>query len=483
MMPNAIPQLLGDLCQSLLREGGDQADGRLLEAFVGQQDALALEALIRRHAPMVWGVCRRALLNHHDAEDAFQATFLVLVRKAASIRTHEPLANWLYGVAHKTACKAKQMAVKRSTRELQGSTIPEPQAVEAPDRAFGPEIWQLLHEELSRLPEKYRTAIVLCDLEGRSRAGAAGQLRVPEGTVASRLVRGRAILARRLTRRGLGLSATSFAALWPQQVAQALPDVLLTRTIEAAGLLAAGHTVAAGLLSTKVHALTGAVLHTIPAPKWKAAGVLLLLVGLAMGAVIDIFPTRVRQPIGPDQPSHSPVTVTVVVAYPGASPEEVERQVAIPLEASLAGAPRLESVRSKSLFGACWLYVSFRPGTTHEDARREVINRLAQINKLPPKVTPQIAPGPGGDSLSYVLTSPRDAKGQPVYTLHDLRSLQDWVLEREFRRMPGVVDVVGSGGAVKRYVIHPDPDPLRLKGISLNQLADALARNCTIPRG
>jgi RNA polymerase sigma factor (sigma-70 family) len=477
MVPNAIPQLLGGLRQSLLmRAGGDQTDGQLLAAFVGQRDTRALEALVRRHALMVWGVCRRTLA-HHDAEDAFQATFLVLVRRAASISTREPLANWLYGVAHKTACKVRQMVVKRSTRERQVSTMPEPRAVESPDRAFGPEFWQLLHEELSRLPEKYRRPIVLCDLEGRSRADAAGQLHVRPGTVASRLMRGRAMLARRLIQRGLGLSATSLVALWSPQVALALPDALLPRTIEAAGLLAANPAVAAGLLLPKASTLTDAVLRAMGAAKWRMAGLLLLLVGLALGAVIVLFQPRVRQPSSPEQPARSPVTVTVVAAYPGATPEEVERQVALPLEAGLARALRLESVRSKSLFGVCWLYASFPPGTAREDARSEVVNCLARINNLPPGVTPQIAPGPGGAEFRYVLSCPRDAQGKPVYTLHDLRSLQDWVLEREFRTVPGVADVEGSGGVVKRYEIHPDPHRLHLMGITLNQLADAMARS------
>jgi RNA polymerase sigma-70 factor (ECF subfamily) len=123
---------------ALLQEAHERSDGQLLERFVGGE-GVALEELVRRHAPMVWGVCRRTLERHDDAEDAFQATFLVLLRKADSIWPRERLGNWLYGVAYKTACKARQTAVKRYSREKQVDTMPEP-PTEPPDDAFGPEL-------------------------------------------------------------------------------------------------------------------------------------------------------------------------------------------------------------------------------------------------------------------------------------------------------------------------------------------------------
>ena len=126
MATSPLIEFLHHLRHSLfLREGADQTDGQLLEAFIRQRDSQALEGIVRRHAPMVWGVCRRTLANHHDAEDAFQATFLVLVRKAASIRSRELLANWLYRVAHTTACKARQMAARldRPTGRLTAEKI------------------------------------------------------------------------------------------------------------------------------------------------------------------------------------------------------------------------------------------------------------------------------------------------------------------------------------------------------------------------
>src|SRR5262249_23467048 len=148
------------------------------------------------------GVCRRVLRNEADAEDAFQATFLVLVRKARSIRSRDLVGNFLYGVAHNTALKAKVMNRTRRIKEREAGTVPRPGAVE--------EVWvqvqALLDEELGRLPDRYRVPIVLCELEGRTIKGAALELGWPQGTVATRLARGRALLARRLAERGLALS-------------------------------------------------------------------------------------------------------------------------------------------------------------------------------------------------------------------------------------------------------------------------------------
>src|SRR5579884_4142929 len=138
---------------ALLQDGAGLGDGQLLEDYLNRHDEAALAALVRRHGPMVWGVCRRVLSNYHDAEDAFQATFLVLVRKAASIVPRERVANWLYGVAHQTALKTRATAIKRKGRERQVQEMPEPKAV---PRETWDDLRPLLDEELSRLPDKYR---------------------------------------------------------------------------------------------------------------------------------------------------------------------------------------------------------------------------------------------------------------------------------------------------------------------------------------
>jgi RNA polymerase sigma factor (sigma-70 family) len=259
-------------------EAAGRTDGQLLEEYLGRREQAALEVLVRRHAPMVWGVCQRVLRNYHDAEDAFQATFLVLVRKAASIAAPELLPNWLYGVAHQTALKARASAAKRRTRERQVPQMPERAATE-------PQLWNdlqpLLDQELSRLPDIYRVAIVLCDLEGKTRADAARQLGVPAGTLAARLARGRGMLAKRLARHGLTVSGGALGAMLAQTAeAACVPSSVLSITIKAAPLFAVGQAVATALVSARVAALTQGVLKTMVPTKLKTVLAVLLVLGM-----------------------------------------------------------------------------------------------------------------------------------------------------------------------------------------------------------
>ena len=276
----------------LLPDGAGLGDGDLLGSFIERHDETALAALVRRHGPMVWGVCRR-LLSHHDAEDAFQATFLVLVRKAVSIRSREMVGNWLYGVAHQTALLARRTAARRRAREMQVTEMPD---IEAVQRNQWPELRPLLDEELSRLPDIYRAVVVLCDLEGKTRKEVARQLGVPEGTVAGRLARARALLAKRLTQRGVTLSSGALAAILAQNVASAgVPASVVSKTIKVASLLAAGQ--AAGAISGKVAALTEGVLKAMLVSKLKTATAVLLVVALVCGAATGmICRAQAREP-------------------------------------------------------------------------------------------------------------------------------------------------------------------------------------------
>jgi RNA polymerase sigma factor (sigma-70 family) len=261
---------------ALLQGGVTLTDGELLECYIARRDEAAFGALVRRHGPMVLGVCRRVLGNVHDAEDAFQATFLVLVRKAASIVPRAMVGNWLYGVAHNTALKAKAMNSKRRAREQQAALRRRPDA--------STDVWQqlqpLLDEELSRLPNKYRVPIILCELEGKPIKEAARHLGWPQGTVASRLARGRALLSRRLLGRGLTLSSGAVAAALAQNAATAgLPGPLLVSTVQAASVFAVGQA-AAGAIPAKVAVLTEGVLKAMLMTKLKIAAAVLLAVGL-----------------------------------------------------------------------------------------------------------------------------------------------------------------------------------------------------------
>ncbi|WP_406700334.1 RNA polymerase sigma factor [Singulisphaera sp. Ch08] len=224
---------------------------------------------------MVWGVCRRILRDHHDAEEAFQATFLVLARKAPAIAHRELVANWLYAVAYKSAMRARAMTSKRRARERTVTEMPDPRTeLEATRDDLLPQLdW-----ELSRLPAKYRVPIVLCELQGKTHREAAEHLGWPIGTVSGRLSRGRAMLARRLSRPGERLSVGSLAVLLGSETASATISAKLRGlTDRAARLPAATPSVTAGMVSAEVSALVEGVLKSMLLSKIKIVAVTLLV--------------------------------------------------------------------------------------------------------------------------------------------------------------------------------------------------------------
>jgi RNA polymerase sigma factor (sigma-70 family) len=282
----------------LLRQCADLTDGQLLEGFLSRREPAGLQTLVERHAPMVWGVCRRILCNDYDAEDAFQATFLVLVRKAAAVSPREMVGNWLYGVAHQTALKARATLARRQQRERQVVEMPEPAL---PGRDLWDDLQPVLDRELSRLPDKYRVAIVLCDLEGRTRKEAAQQLGVPEGTLAARLARGRVMLAKRLAPHRLAISGGALAAVLSQQVASAaVPASVVSSTIKAVTLFGAGQASAAAVFSAKAIVLTEGVLQTMVLNKIKVTATTLLLLAALGSAAVGL--SRQTQAAGDDRP-------------------------------------------------------------------------------------------------------------------------------------------------------------------------------------
>jgi len=217
--------------------GHDVTDSQLLEHFHVRQDEGAFQELVHRHGPMVFGVCRRVLCNHHDAEDAFQATFLVLARKGAALRARELVGNWLYGVAYRTALRAKAMNTRRQKHEQRARQLASPKP---PSDDGWQELLPLLDRELNGLPERYRVALILCDLEGVSRRAAARQLGVAEGTLSGRLTRARRLLARRLGRYGLAPSGALALVLSQKAASAHVPTSLAASTARAAVLVARG---------------------------------------------------------------------------------------------------------------------------------------------------------------------------------------------------------------------------------------------------
>jgi RNA polymerase sigma factor (sigma-70 family) len=270
-----IRQLIG------VRQGSDVTDRQLLERFAAQQDESAFSALLQRHGPMVLGVCQRVLGHVHDAEDAFQATFLVLARKATAVPWHDSVGNWLYGVAWRVALKVRTAAARQTTCERQGRKM---EATEPSDEQTWRELRPVLDEELNQLPAKYRAPLVCCYLEGKSVEEAAQELGCPRGTILSRLARGRERLRLRLVQRGVALSSAALATVLPGNASAAVPAVLAEATAKAALPFAAGQTVA-GLVSERVVGVVEAVLQAMFFARITiAAAVVLVLVALGTGA-------------------------------------------------------------------------------------------------------------------------------------------------------------------------------------------------------
>ncbi len=271
---------------ALLDRGDGPSDVHLLESFLTCRDGAFFEALLRRHGPMVLGVCKRILGNRHDAEDAFQATFLVLVRKAASIRPRELVGNWLHGVAYRTAMNARRMNARRFKKEQEAQrTEWTEQSVDGPMD----EMLERLDEAVGRLPEKYRVPLVLCELECRSRKEVARTLGLPEGTLSWRLAQAKKMLARKLSRHGPALSAGAVAAVLSQGAADAaLPGSLLKSTAKAGLHLAAGRALS-GAVPPKVMSLTQGVLKAMLLTKLKVASWAVGVVLLAGAGTAGLF--------------------------------------------------------------------------------------------------------------------------------------------------------------------------------------------------
>jgi RNA polymerase sigma factor (sigma-70 family) len=321
------------LCRVVDSEVGGVTDADLLERFLSRRDEAAFELLVRRHERMVLGVCRRVLRDYQLAEDAFQATFLALVRKGASISKREVLAGWLYRVAYRAALRAHARSLRRTARETPAGTLPEAPAPVETSATDGADLRPLLDQEVSRLPEKYRVPVVLCYLEGQTYEEAARHLGCSRGTVSTRLTRARELLRKRLTRRGLALSAvalTTFLAGQPTLASASAPAALVTATVKTGMLLAAGKSIV-GLVSAQVAGLTEGVLRAMFLTKIKAVTAVLLAVAL-LGAGL------------------TGLTYRALADRPGADTKEEPKKG----ESGLDGTPQRETPKTDTAPAGTW---------------------------------------------------------------------------------------------------------------------------------
>ncbi len=262
------------------QEIGDRTDGQLLEAFADRHEAGSLETLVLRHAPLVWGVCRRVLRDAHEAEDVFQATFLVLVKKAATLDQRGSLGNWLYTVAYHLALKARMKAARQPTSAAEAADMAQTERSDTDSE----ELRAVLDEELHRLPAKYRGPVVLCYLQGKTNEEAARELGYPPGSMSYYLGRGRERLRERLRRRGLSVAPALLAPILAESATAAIPPALLRATLQAGLVCAAGQS-GVGAISAEALALAEGFLQaTALAPLRITAAVLLAMALLGTGA-------------------------------------------------------------------------------------------------------------------------------------------------------------------------------------------------------
>jgi RNA polymerase sigma factor (sigma-70 family) len=286
MQKTPIPTVLRHLRQLMGRTvTASVTDGELLTRFVAQREESAFATLMERHGGMVLGVCRR-LLEQHDAEDVVQATFLLLIRKAMSIRKYESVGSWLHGVAYRLAAKARAQGALRRRHERHAAELRD---TAASSETAWRELQQVLDEELQRLPERYRLPLIHCCLEDQTHEEAASALGLPVGTVKSRLARGKERLRKRLARRGLTLSGPAFATFLAVNGAASagLPPLLSQTTTQAAVLVASGRALA-GAVSGKVMLLVEGGVSAMTASPMKPVVLVVMVGGLLAGGAAAV---------------------------------------------------------------------------------------------------------------------------------------------------------------------------------------------------
>jgi RNA polymerase sigma factor (sigma-70 family) len=344
-MANAHNGIVLRQIDRLYREGtlAGLGDHQLLERYLTRRDEAAFEALVNLHGPMVLGLCRRMLRDPRDVEDAFQATFLILVRKASAIRDPSHLSNWLYGVASRVAVRARTNTLRRRGRE---TTIASLEVATAPETMDLLEIGPVLDQELNRLPRKYRAVLVLCYLKARTHDQAAEELHCPVGTVRSRLARGRDLLKRRLTQRGHAPTSAILGtgtSLPAQFLTEAVPPSLVSATVQVALGFNSLKTIPAGAAAASALTLTQGVLTTMKLAQLKWIGLILCATSLSAGGVVAVSFAKAQI----SQGSTGSDLVAVEVDASPASGQEPEKKMPRLEPATGTTEDRLKALESK----------------------------------------------------------------------------------------------------------------------------------------
>jgi RNA polymerase sigma factor (sigma-70 family) len=385
---------------------GERTDGQLLGAFVADRDADAFAALVRRHGPMVLGVCRRVTGDHATAEDAFQAVFLVLARRAAAVKPREQVGNWLYGVAYRTAMKARAVLARRRSREKQVDVMPEQPVT--PHEVWS-DLQPLIDEELARLPDKLRVPVVLCDLEGRPQREVARQLGVPAATLATRLATARRSLARSLTRRGVTLSGGALAGLLTAHgTAAAVPHKVAYALAQAAD---AGGNVAASRVSPHAIQLSEGVIRMMLLTKLKALAVAVLAAaGLTGGLGLGLAPAAAG-----DEPARTPGANPAPAATPAAPGKDKTVKV-VKVELRLNGELNDETFLRRLILDLCGvppteMELRYFTADADNEKRAKVIKWLTQDETVRARLAKALGVPPEQVQVVRVRTA---GDGKPV---------------------------------------------------------------------
>jgi RNA polymerase sigma factor (sigma-70 family) len=439
--------------------GADLNDRQLLELFAESGDQNAFTALVERHGPLVWGVCRRVLDNDADAEDAFQATFWVLARKAGSIRWHESVANWLYGVAFRTARRARTKAGLRRHHEQQAAAM-------IASSGEPPIDWQelrsVLDEELMHVPARYRMPLLLCYLHGKTRDEAAEELGWTVGAVKGCLERGRELLRDRLARRGLNLSAVLLPTLLAEGALTAAPTALLNRTVTV---------VAAGTMSAPVAALVKGVMTNMfwkTATMWTAVLLAVGLIGSGGGMLYHHATAGGLAPL-PEEGKKAPpaVKLSELVVKDGLSatvkPAKAEFEIAADKPAA-GEVARKDRVFWKLLTGGD------KASENRKAAEAWIIAETAKQGSpwasaatdwsVLPEQKAEIYASMLGGRIIYGEVARRDANGQVTIVISGLKLAfpsRRYTLERHQAQVVKITDYPGAGNHFLALWLGPEP--------------------------